>query len=59
MIYLTKQEYARFYSIVNTCYFAKYAKRKLATIRIDNSILYFQILDFNEYAILSRKETND
>lgn len=53
---ISKEEYANFLHYVNDVYHTKYAGKKFGQIFIDNIYYRFEIVEFNEYNIVYRKE---
>lgn len=54
--YISEEEYVKFLHYVNDVYYTKYAGKKFGQIFIDNIYYRFEIVEFNEYNIVYRKE---
>ena len=52
MIKLTKEEYARFMTAVNTNYYYRFANKDFGRIVVDTKIYSFRIYEFGEYEII-------
>ena len=55
-MFITQEEYAKFLHYVNEAYHAKFEGKKFGQIFIDNIYYRFEIIEFNEYNIVYRKE---
>ena len=55
-MFITHEEYAKFLHYVNAAYHAKFEGKKFGQIFIDNIYYRFEIIEFNEYNIVYRKE---
>ena len=55
-MYVTQEEYAKFMHYVNAVYHSKFKGKKFGQIFIDNIYYRFEIIEFNEYNIIYRKE---
>lgn len=52
MVKLTKAEYARFMSAVNTNYYDRFVNKDFGRIVIDTKIYSFRIYGFSEYEVI-------
>ena len=58
MVHLTKQEYARFMSIVNTN-FKRFNKNRYYTILFDDKYIAFEVKNFCDYKIIKVGRYNE
>ena len=55
-IFIDEEEYAKFLHYVNGVYYTKYVGKKFGQIFIDDIYYRFEIIEFNEYNLVYRKE---
>ena len=58
MVELTKAEYARFMSMVNTN-FERFSKEKFCSILLDDKCIVFEIKEFCNYKIIEAGEIDE